>query len=166
MGVSIALLTEGEPNLAALYFPLLDELFTAQKGLGAFLNGKRIRVKPPVKEQPFAFFSCCSRTHLRYNIEVPYKARILGSAAYGLSSVARGSALLAFEVQPKIWDFAGSWLLTEESGGVIQALSGGSPFPLIAGADYKGKSYPILAAATSELVARGQNQIVPKDKKG
>ncbi|MBU1660554.1 MAG: hypothetical protein KKD28_03670 [Chloroflexi bacterium] len=177
-GISIARLVDGEPDTAALYFPLLDELFTASRGGGAYLNGSRLEVKPPAPDQAsqrvsesasrpnpgqaMFVFSCCSRTHANYKVSIRYKTRILGSAAYGLCTVARGSAVLAFEVTPKVWDFCGSWLVTREAGGVIRVLDGGTPFPLIPGTDYEGMSYPILAAATPELWAEGQGKIIPK----
>jgi len=158
-GVAIARLVNGEPDTAALYFPMLGELFTAQRGGGSYLNGERLAAKSPDKNQPFTFFACCSRSHRRYDIKIRYKTRILGSAAYGLTTVARGSAVLAFEVTPKIWDFAASWLVTREAGGVIQVLDGNPAFPLLPDTDYAGKSYPILAAATPELWSEGQRKI-------
>ncbi|MEA3351699.1 MAG: inositol monophosphatase family protein [Chloroflexota bacterium] len=161
-GVSIARLVDGEPDTAALYFPLLNELFTAQRGEGAFLNGESLQTKPPNKDNPFSFFICCSRTHQRYKIKVPYKTRILGSAAYGLCTVARGSAMLALEATPKIWDFAGSWLVTREAGGVVQFLDDGSPFPLIEEVDYTNKGFSILMAATPEVAARARRNITPR----
>ncbi len=175
-GVSIARLVDGEPDTAALYFPLLDELFTASRGGGAYLNGSRIEVKAPdqasqrVSEsasqpnpgQAMFVFSCCSRTLADYKFSLRCKTRILGSAAYGLCTVARGSAVLAFEVTPKVWDFCGSWLVMREAGGVIRVLDGGTPFPLIPGTDYEGQGYPILAAATPEMWAEGRGKIIPK----
>lgn len=161
-GVSLARLVEGEPDTAALYFPALGELFTAQRGQGAYLNGEPLHTKTPDAEQPFAFFSCCSRTHRRYDVGIRYKTRILGSAAYGLTTVARGSAVLALEVTPKIWDFAASWLVTREAGGLIQALGGQEIFPLGAGIDYGLRPYPILAAATPKLQAEAMGKIVLK----
>ena len=161
-GVAINRIIDGLPELTALYFPIIDELFTAQRGAGAFLNGERIQVKIPDENQPFSFFSCCTRTIRNYNINLRYKTRVLGTSAYGLSTVARGNAVLAFETTPKIWDFAGSWLLTEEAGGIIRVLDGSTPFPLVPGTDYKTKSYPILAAATPELWTEGQQNIIPK----
>ncbi len=158
-GVSLARLVGGVPETAALYFPSLDELFTAQRGQGAYLNGKRLHTKTPDKAQPFAFFSCCSRTFRRYEVGIRYKTRILGSAAYGLVTVARGSAVLAFEVTPKVWDFAASWLVTQEAGGMIQVLEGQDVFPLKAGIDYESKPYPILAAATPELQGEALEKI-------
>jgi myo-inositol-1(or 4)-monophosphatase len=161
-GISIARLIDGQPDLGVLYFPLLDELFTATKGEGAFLNDSQLHGKPPTRDQPWSFFSCCSRTFRQYDVKIRYKTRILGSAAYGLATVARGSAALAFEVTPKVWDFSASWLITQEAGGVIAPISGESPFPLIPGMDYDQISYPVLAAATPELWDQGQKKIVLK----
>ena len=161
-GVSIARLVEGTPNSGVLYFPLLDELYTVSQGGGAFLNGSQLQVRAPDLSHPATFFSCCSRTHKQYDVSIRYKTRILGSAAYGLATIARGSAILAFEVTPKVWDFSVSWLITREAGGVIHPLNGPSPFPLQAGVDYAKISYPLLAAATQELWNEGQGKIKPR----
>ena len=106
------------------YFPLLNELYTAQRGQGAWLNGNPIHTRPPDPDQPYGFFACCSRTHRRYQISIPYKPRILGSAAYSFCMLARGAALIGMEVSPKIWDIAGAWLLVQEAGGCIEPLEG------------------------------------------
>ncbi len=161
-GVSIARLVDGIPDLGVLCFPLLDELFAASRGNGAFLNNRRLEVSPPTPEQPTRFFSCCSRTVRHYEVSLRYKTRILGSAAYGLATVARGSAILAFEATPKIWDFAASWLIVEEAGGVIAPLTGESPFPLVPGTNYEKRSFSMLAAITPELWAEGRSKIRKK----
>jgi myo-inositol-1(or 4)-monophosphatase len=161
-GVSIARLVNGWPESAALCFPAVHELYTAQRQGGAHLNDERLQVKPPREDQPMAFFSCCSRTHRLYDVQVRYKTRILGSAAYNLCSVARGSALLSFDATPKIWDLAAAWLVVAEAGGVVQTLDRSAPFPLNADEDYSGKKFPTLAAATPELARLGQKQIKPK----
>lgn len=161
-GVSIARLVDGWPQIAVLFFPLLDELYNAQSGQGAFLNGEPIQVKPPIPNHPAAFFSCCGRTHRRYEVTVPNKSRILGSAAYSLCAVARGIAVLGFEATPKIWDIAATWLLVSEAGGVIETYDGVKPFPLSPGIEYSQKSYPTLAGATSALVAKARQQIISK----
>jgi myo-inositol-1(or 4)-monophosphatase len=161
-GVSIARLVDGWPDLAAIYFPLIQELYTAERHSGAFLNGKPIQVRPPDPTNPMSFFACCSRTHRRYNVSIPYKSRILGSAAYTFCMVARGTALIGFEVTPKIWDIAGAWLLVQEAGGTIESLEGPGFFPLVRGNDYAQVKYPILAAATPELLSTTRTQIQPK----
>jgi myo-inositol-1(or 4)-monophosphatase len=93
---------------------------------------------------------------------VPYKARILGSAAYTLSTVAHSTAILGFEATAKIWDLAAPWLVIRESGGVIETLDGSQPFPLIIGEDYSKRSFPILAAANPQVAQRAHQQIIPK----
>ncbi len=161
-GVSIARLEEGTPTLAALYFPLLDELYTAEEGSGATLNGQPLRITTEAEGRPFTFFACCSRTIRRYHVALPYKTRILGSAAYNLVTVARGSAALAFETTPKVWDFAASWLIMREAGGVVAAHTGEALFPLIPGEDYGVQSAPVLAAPSNDAWRRGQQHIQPK----
>ena len=161
-GVSIARLEQGIPTLAALYFPLLDELYTAQRGAGAWLNGAPIHTRPPDETQPLSFFVCCSRTHRRYKVSIPYKARILGSSAYSYCMLARGAALIAFEATPKVWDLAGGWLVVQEAGGVIETLFAPPPFPLSPETDYARSSFPTLAAATPDLLAQSRQQIQPR----
>ena len=165
-GVSVARLVDGWPETAAAYFPALDELYSAQRGKGATLNGERIHSRPPDRERPTAFFSCCSRTHRRYDVKVRYKTRILGSAVYDLCSVARGTAVLGFEATPKIWDIAGSWLIVEEAGGVVETHDGSKPFPLEVLRDYNQQIYPTIAAANHELLARAREWIRARQGRG
>lgn len=161
-GVLLARIEAGEPQLAVSYFPVIDEMYTAVKGQGARLNGNSIRVDPPDPKRPAAFFSCCSRTHRNYTVKIPYKTRILGSAAYSFCAVARGTAVLGFEATPKIWDISGGWLLVQEAGGSLRTLDGSQPFPLSANVDYAVKSFPTIIASTSALIKQAQRQIIPK----
>lgn len=163
-GVSIARLESDRHELAALYFPLLDELYTAQRGRGAFLNGEPIHVKPPDPAQPAPYFSCCGNTHRQYEVHVPYKPRILGSAIFSFCSVARGIALIGFEARPKIWDIAAVWLLVQEAGGLIESFNHETPFPLIPGQDYSRHNFPTLAAATPNLMQKARGWIKPREE--
>jgi myo-inositol-1(or 4)-monophosphatase len=163
-GVSIALTVKGIPELGALYFPMLNELYTARRGEGAFMNHKPIHVRPPDPAHPMSFFACCSRTFQYYEVSIPYKSRILGSAAYSYCMVARGSALLGLDATPKIWDLAAIWILIEEAGGMIAPLEGQSPFPVSPDLDYRAKSYPMLASATREVFLMGKKKIQRKSK--
>lgn len=160
-GVLIARMRDGWPELGVLYFPLLKELYTAQRDAGAFLNGHPIHADPAGHDTEESFFACCSRTFRRYKVSVPYKPRILGSTAYSLCCVARGAALLAFEATPKIWDIAAGWLLVHEAGGVIETLDGSAPFPIRYEVNYARESFPTLAGASSELTQKARSQIVP-----
>jgi myo-inositol-1(or 4)-monophosphatase len=161
-GTSIARLVNGWPHTVALYFPLLDELYTAQKDSGASLNGESLHINPPDKSQPFSFFSCCSRTFRRYDVQIRYKTRILGSAAYSFCAVARGAAILGFEATPKLWDIAGGWLVVREAGGLVETLDGSEPFPAVSQRDYQTFEYPTLIAATAEEMSKALTQIHPK----
>ncbi len=161
-GVSIARLVNGWPETAALYFPFIQEFYTAQKGQGAFLNDEPIRAGYQ-EGHAYPFFACCSRTFRRYHVSVPFKPRILGSAAYDLCSLARGISILVFEAAPKIWDIAAAWLMVEEAGGIIEVMGDPEPFPLKANTDYSKLNLPTLAAATPALAAQGRQQIRPKE---
>jgi myo-inositol-1(or 4)-monophosphatase len=152
----------GMPSMTVMYFPLLSELYTAIDGQGGYLNQEPIHT---IKDSPGAtqaFFACCSRTHRNYDIKIPYKTRILGSAAYSFCMVGRGSALIGFEATPKIWDIAGPWLLVKEAGGIIESFNGNLPFPISSSVHYEDEKYPTLAAATPKLMIKARNWIQPK----
>ena len=158
-GVSIAQVNNGWPVAAAVYFPVLKEIYSAQIGQGAWLNNNRIHVRPPNPGNPNSFFSCCTRTHWRYDVNLRYKTRILGSACYSLCAVARGMALISFEATPKIWDIAAGWLIVSEAAGVIETFDGSQPFPLRAGTDYRRTNFPALATATPDLMNLAKQEI-------
>lgn len=158
-GVLITHLKNGFPDSAVMNFPLLGELYYAESGNGAFLNSSRIHVELPNKYRPLSFFACCSRTFHNYSVSVPYKVRILGSAAYSFCSLSRGSAIVAFEATPKIWDIAGAWLLVNEAGGDIDTLDGIKPFPLQSGVAYSKLNFPMLAAPNEKLLEKSKRQI-------
>jgi len=151
-GVSIAHLEHGVPQTAAVYFPVVDELYTASSGEGAELNGKQILVSNPPVDSPYSVFVHCSRMHKLYQVTLPFKTRSLGAAAYHLCLITKGTALLAFESTPKIWDFAASWLIIKEAGGVIRTTGDLQPFPARIGIKYNDQAYSILAAASEEVM--------------
>jgi myo-inositol-1(or 4)-monophosphatase len=161
-GVSIARLVGGWPQTGVLFFPLLDELYTVEKRQGARINGEELRLQPVMPDLPATFFSCCSRTFRNYQVDIPYKPRVLGSAAYSFCCVARGIALIAFEASPKIWDIAATWLLVSEAGGTVDTYDESAFFPLTAGEDYGRRSHPALAAATPQLLEKARSKIHPK----
>ncbi len=161
-GVSIAYLEEGHPHSAAIYFPLTDELFSAQKGGGAYLNGVPIQISPGDGKESFEIFVHCSRMHEKYQVDLRYKKRSLGAAAYHLCLISNSTAALAFESTPKIWDFAGGWLIIKEAGGVLESINNKQPFPARAGIDYQDISYPIAAARSKSILAEAKKNIVKK----
>ena len=161
-GVSIAHLEHGVPQTAAVYFPVIDALYTASSGEGAELNGTQILVSNPPVDSPYSVFVHCSRMHNLYQVNLPYKTRSLGAAAYHLCLITKGTALLAFESTPKIWDFAASWLIIKEAGGVIRANGDLQPFPAQRGIKYNNQAYSILAAATEAVMEKAAAGIFTK----
>lgn len=158
-GISIARLINGYPEIGVIYFPTINELYTARRGSGAYLNHKMISTRAPDPAHPMSFFACCSRSFRQFDINIPYKTRILGSSAYSFCMVARGTALLALDAKPKIWDLAAAWLLVEQAGGFIDAFDGRKPFPISADIDYGNTSFTVLAAADPKTYESGHRKI-------
>lgn len=127
--VSIAVEYKKEIVAGVIYHPLLDELFTAHKGSGAFLNGKRLTVSDN-DDLDWAMLV----TGFPYNIdENPYNAlgtfismvkrglpvRRLGSAALDLAYTAAGRFDAFWEANLSPWDVAAGVLLVTEAGGRV-----------------------------------------------
>lgn len=163
-GVSIAHIVNGWPQETVQFFPMTNELYYAKSGVGAWFNDSPIHVDQ--SNQTSTFFSCCSRTYQRYRVSIPYKTRIMGSAAYSFCCVGRGAAIIGFEAAPKVWDIAGAWLLIQEAGGVIETLDGSLPFPLQSTTDYRNQHFPTLAAANPRLLNSARQKILPRSDNG
>ena len=132
--VSIALKHKNELLLGAVYNPMMNELFFAEKGKGATLNGKRIKVS--VKRN---FKKACLVTGFPYSwddkSEHPIKVferfileglpiRRLGSAALDLCWVACGRFDGFWEYNLNAWDVAAGYLIVQEAGGIITNFEG------------------------------------------
>ncbi|NOY87783.1 MAG: inositol monophosphatase [FCB group bacterium] len=134
--VSIALQYNRQTIVGVVYDPERDELFSAAKGLGAFLNRKRIKVSPQKKLERSLL-----ATGFAYNIGTARKnnlgmfarmmkqaqaVRRLGSAALDLCWVATGRFDGFWEYYLHPWDTAAAILMVEEAGGKVSKISGGS----------------------------------------
>ena len=131
--VSIGLLEDGNPLVAAVMNPIADELFTAARGEGAFLNGKPIRVSsvevlaeslvctgfPPKHRRSSANMSYYWEFTLR-----SHGVRRDGSAALDLCSVACGRFEAFWEFGLNSWDTAAGMLIVTEAGGKVTNLEG------------------------------------------
>ena len=127
--VSIALEIEGEVQIGVVFHPMMDELFTAARGKGAYLNGVRIHVsrRSPLKECLLATGFPYDRTWDNENnfanfekMQMAARAvRRAGSAALDLAYVAAGRLDGYWECKLKPWDVAAGTLLVEEAGGRV-----------------------------------------------
>lgn len=127
--ISIAALKGSEVETGVIYDPLLDELFVAERGFGAYLNGKPIRVSQH-KDIKLAVLS----TGFPYNLigmqdritqfsnfflHHANTIRLLGSAALALAYVAAGRLDVYWGSNLRPWDVAAACLLIKEAGGKI-----------------------------------------------
>jgi len=132
--VSVALARAGEVVVVAVYQPLLDEMFTAIRGRGAFLNGQPLRVSGQARlDQAFLAtgFPYDIRRSRRTNIDhfTNFATRCLavrraGAAALDLAYVAAGRFDGFWELKLRPWDIAAASLLIEEAGGRITGMAG------------------------------------------
>jgi len=151
-GVSVALLHRGQPVAGAVDFPMLQERFTAAAGAGAWRNGARVHTAENELADDELLMMKCTRTDKFFEVRLPLKARIYGSAAYHLCKVADGSALAGIETTPKVWDLAAASLLVSEAGGLVTTWQRAPIFPLAAESmDYATVTTPIFVAANRAI---------------
>ncbi len=135
--VSIALSQRGIITQAVIYDPVRNDLFTATKGAGAYLNDKRIRVTkhdrlantllstghaagPRALEEYLKMYGAVA--------ERCQAIRSAGSAALDLANVAAGRTDGFYEKGLKAWDIAAGSLLVTEAGGICGEFSGESDY--------------------------------------
>ena len=132
--VSIGVEEEGKMILGAVYNPIMNELFIAEKGKGATLNGNKIQVSD--KDN---LLSSCLVTGFPYQyldsengplqifeklIRKAIPVRRLGSAAIDLCWTAAGRFDGFYEHKLQAWDSAAGFLMVEEAGGKVTDLKG------------------------------------------
>jgi myo-inositol-1(or 4)-monophosphatase len=136
--VSIALQQRGQITQAVVYDPTRNELFTASKGAGAYLNEKRIRVTKRDRMADsligtgFPFRSTNGLDEyvqmFRVMTEKTAGLRRAGAAALDLAYVACGRLDGFFEKGLQPWDVAAGSLLITEAGGIVANFSGESDY--------------------------------------
>jgi myo-inositol-1(or 4)-monophosphatase len=123
--VSLGLVIGGRSLLGIIYNPVTEELYTAQAGSGAFLNGKRIRVSSTQRLDE-------ARMHLGFSYRRPVQAHVrvisacleasceyarFGSGALGMAFAADGRFDGYYEAHINPWDVAAGLVLVTEAGG-------------------------------------------------
>ncbi len=133
--ISIALVREGDPIAGVVYNPISDELYWAEKGSGAFVNERRLRVSARRQMDDAVFatgFPYRSRPGfdrffrlLEPVIRASAGVRRFGSAALDLAYVAAGRVEGFWEVGLQPWDIAAGIVLVREAGGYVSEIYGG-----------------------------------------
>lgn len=159
--ISIALERNGEIVAAVVLNPATDELFTAERGGGAFINDRRLRVA--MRKNLSDAVIGCGLPHLgrgnhgKFLVELRHVmgevagVRRLGSASLDLAYVAAGRFDGFWERDLSAWDIAAGILLVREAGGFVSDMDGGSAM-LDMGSVVAGNEY--IQKALMEVVHR------------
>jgi len=141
--VSIALMKGDETILGVVYVPIIDEMYTAIHGKGAFINDQKMNVS--VKND---LDDCLLATGFPYDRKtnevnnINYFSyftpkirgiRRSGSAAFDLVNVANGILDGFWEINLSLWDIAAAQLMIKEAGGIVKRLENKRGFSIIAG---------------------------------
>lgn len=126
--ICVALKHETRIELGVVYLPMADEMFAAQRGRGATLNGRRISVS----QRPFADSVMCTALPVYHKEHTELCAAIIsetfrqcndirrfGACAPEMCYLAMGRCELYFEHQLSPWDFAAASLIVTEAGGIV-----------------------------------------------
>ena len=136
--VSIGLARDDEIVAGVVYLPILNELFSAEKGKGAFLNGQRIHVSE-VKDWNRVLLTTGFPHNNRDLLEIYLQSfrelflrvsavRRVGSAAADLAYLACGRFDGFWELRLNRYDFAAGILLVQEAGGIVSDVTGGNTY--------------------------------------
>lgn len=159
--VSIALAQGAEPLVGTVFDPVSGECFSAAKGQGAYLNGRRLQVSNVSSlDQALVAASFSARVtrespEIADFVEVLLAAqatRRMGSSALNLCYLAAGRVDAYWATGTKSWDIAAGAIIVQEAGGAISHLDGG-PFDLDR-PQFIAASTPALHAELSALLAR------------
>ena len=124
--ISVGLAKDREMIIGVVLDPDLNNIFYAEKGKGAYLNGKRIHCSDCDISESLVLFGTCPYEHelahktFELTEKIFYKAievRRAGSAALDICYVASGKADLYYEMILPPWDWAGASLILKEAGG-------------------------------------------------
>ena len=133
--VSVGLMHRGEMEYGLVYNPYDGELYTARRGAGAFLNGRRIRCADHdlahsllIVGTALYYRELTGRTLSILNKALPrvQDIRRFGSAALDLCYLAAGRAGVFYECRLCPWDYAAGALIAAEAGCQVTSLEGGA----------------------------------------
>jgi myo-inositol-1(or 4)-monophosphatase len=119
--MSVALIENGEPIVAAIYNPATDELFHAIKGNGAWQGDHQLKCRHGTANQLLLLASRSEYKRGEWErFKQHHQVTQVGSIAYKLALVAAGKADATFSLGPKSeWDVAAGALLVTEAGGIV-----------------------------------------------
>jgi myo-inositol-1(or 4)-monophosphatase len=158
-GPSIGIYHNGMPIMGFIFLPVLNRLYFAIKGKGAFCNREKIRSSPAQDYDKNKFIGLSSHFFEKYVIRLPCKIRMQGSACSNIAFLAQGSYVAFYSDEVKFWDIAAGIMIVQESGGIIQTIEGNDLVPIDL-EKYSSETYNVVGMANSFL-PRLSNYIEP-----
>ena len=131
--ICVGLAKDGELIKGVVYNPDADEMFYAEKGGGAYLNGRKIQVSDCDLEHSLVLFGTCpyerelAEKTFELTERIFYKSievRRSGCAALDICYVACGRADMYYELILRPWDWAGATVILREAGGICSLTDG------------------------------------------
>ena len=140
--VGLCLLEDGKSIISAIYNPIKDHLYSAQKGKGAYKNGQKIMAssRQELKDSVIMFHLSSKKEARNRTISIldnifenSLHMRMFGSSLAAMTYIAEGKFDVFFNLQTSSWDILPGALIIEESGGKVTDINGGE-------IDYNSKS--------------------------
>jgi myo-inositol-1(or 4)-monophosphatase len=129
-GVGIALEYKKEVILSVIYLPYFNEMYTAERGKGAFLNGKKLKMSDKKGSFMITFSGVWNindtfvkKQFNRVVKKFRHNFRLTGSAVINIAWLATGKTTGSLMLNLKPWDI-GPALIVEEAGGVVTGIGG------------------------------------------
>jgi myo-inositol-1(or 4)-monophosphatase len=134
--ISIGLEREGQMVAGVVYNPIMEEVYFAEKGSGAYMNDRRLRVS--ARKDPASSLVICGLPHLGRGDHVQFRRELtlvqerysslrrFGACALDLCAVAAGRADAFWERGLSSWDLAAGMVIVREAGGTITDCNGDS----------------------------------------
>ena len=150
--VSVGVEKNAKPFAGAVYFPVTGELFYAEKGKGAYLNGEKIKVRTKSYPDIITLLGLSSSSEklekglkvLNHFAKTTLYVHLPRATCFSLCAIAAGRVDASISPTSSAWDYAASVVILEEAGGTI-ASTDGKPFDL-----YQKDGY--VAASSRELL--------------
>jgi len=133
--ISVGLEHNKEIICGIVYDPIKDEMFTAEKGNGSYINNKRMRVSSRSRLEDCIVFTggpkrdaenreLALREYNKFSLSVSIPIRKLGSAALDMAYVAAGRSDGFWQRNLNYWDIAAGIILVKEAGGFVTDFEG------------------------------------------
>ena len=137
--ISLALEKNGEIICGIIFDPIKDELFSAEKGNGSYLNNQRMRVSSRSKLEDSIIFTggpkreatdydLSLQEYNKFSLALKAPIRKMGSAALDMAYVAAGRCDGFWQRNLNYWDIAAGIILIREAGGYVTDIEGNQNF--------------------------------------